>query len=100
MSAICNAPSLSAMFAGQDSARRMPFSMPGMRMVSMAAIATASSRVILGTDVMASVSFVTFVLALILLVVVGILLSLSGLTGLGGLVGLISGLRPMALQGD
>ena len=100
MSAIGNAPSSSAMFADQDRARRMPFSMHGMCMVSMAAMAFATSRVIFETDVTTSVSFVAFVLALILLVVIGVLLSLSGLTGLGGLVGLIPGLRPMALQGD
>ncbi len=96
------APSSSAMLAGQDRANRMPFSMPmpEMCMVSMAAMATATSRVILETGVTTSVSFVAFVLALILLVVIGILLSLSGLTGLGGLVGLIPGLRPKALQGD
>jgi sorbitol-specific phosphotransferase system component IIBC len=100
MPAICNAPSSSAMFADQDRANRMPFSMHGMCMASMAAMATASSRVIIETGVMTSVSFVAFVFALILLVVVGVLLSLSGLTGLGGLVGLIPGQRPGALQGD
>lgn len=102
MSATGYAPSSSAMFAGQDRASRMPFSMPmhGMCMASMAAMATATSRVILETGVKTSVSFVAFVLALILLVVISVLISLSGLTGLGGLVGLIPGLRPQALQGD
>jgi hypothetical protein len=66
----------------------------------MAAMATATSRVILETGVKTSVSFVAFVLALILLVVISVLISLSGLTGLGGLVGLIPGLRPQAMQGD
>jgi len=94
MSAMSSVSAMSAMFADQHCAKRMPFSMPGMCM------ATAASIVILETGVVTSVSFVAFVLALILLAIISVLLSLSGLTGLGGLVGLIPGLRASVLQGD
>ena len=97
MSAMSSVSAMSAVFADQHHAKRMPFSMHGM---CMAGMATVVSSVILGTGVVTSVSFVAFVLPLILLAIISVLLSLSGLTGLGGLVGLIPGLRASALQGD
>ncbi len=84
-----------AMFAGQDCAKRMPFSMHGMCMIA------AASIILIETGVLASVSFVarTLIITLILGILgLGVVLTLSGLTGLRGLVGLIEG--PGTSQGD
>jgi hypothetical protein len=83
-----------AMFAGQDCAKRMPFSMHGMCMTATASI------ILIETGVLASVSFVARTLITLILGILGlgIVLTLSGLTGLRGLVGLIE--WPGTSQGD
>ena len=99
MLATWSASTLSALFAGRNCAKRMPFSMHTMCM------ATTSGIMISGTGVLASVSL--FVLlhivpALILASLVVVLsLTLIGLTGLSGLVRLRTvGLVLSATQGD
>lgn len=93
MSAMSSVVAQPAMFAGQDRAKRMSFTMYGMCMAAAVCI------IILGTDVFTSVSLVARMLAL-LLVVLGILINLSGLTRLRGLVGLITGLTQGISRGD
>ena len=92
MSAATSAFTQPAMSAGQDCAKRMPFSM------CMAAL------LMIGTGVLASVSlFVpTFVVATPLFVSLVVVLSLIliSLTGLRGLVGLTVRLDLSASQGD
>ena len=86
-----------AMFAGQDRAQRVPFSMHSMCM------STAPRLIIVGTGVLASVSLFVLlhsVIALLLVSLVLISLTLSGLTGLRGLVGLIVGVETNAARGD
>ncbi|GAC1346146.1 MAG: hypothetical protein NVSMB27_09290 [Ktedonobacteraceae bacterium] len=93
MPARSSATTQPAMFAGQDCAKHMPFSMHGMCMA-------AASIILIETGVLASVSFVARTLISLILGILslGVVLILSGLTGLGGLVGLIKG--PGASQGD
>ena len=84
-----------AMFAGQNSAQCIPFSMYHMY---------TPNNMTMRTGVLASVSlFVllrnSYALLLISLVLL-ISLILSGLTGFGGLVGLSERLEPGAAQGD
>ncbi len=93
MSAMLSAVAQTAMFAGQDRAKRMSSTMHGMCM------AAAVSIIIIGTGVLTSVSLVARMFTL-LFVVLGTLISLSGLTGLGGLVGLMTGLTQSISQGD
>ena len=87
----------SALFAGQYSAKRMPFFMCTM---CIAAAATAST-ILIGTGVLAPVSLFVLLLIVCLLLLVSLLvlssLILSGLTGFIGLVGLT---KASATQGD
>jgi hypothetical protein len=87
-----------AMIAGQDCAKRMPFSMHSMCM------AATPDFLLIGTGVLASVSLFVAVLIvthflLVSLVVLNSLILIS-LTGFGGLVGLVVGLDPSVSQGD
>jgi uncharacterized protein (DUF983 family) len=95
MSAATSAFTQPAMGAGQDCAKRMPFSMCAMCMAAL---------LMIGTGVLASVSlFVpTFVVATPLFVSLVVVLSLIliSLTGLRGLVGLTVRLDLSASQGD
>ncbi|MDQ6659580.1 MAG: hypothetical protein M3Z24_01285 [Chloroflexota bacterium] len=97
MSAASSVSIQSALFADQNYAKRMPFSMPSTH--NTTDVATPASISIIETDVTTSVSLFALVLSfgIILLVV---LLSLSGLTGLISLVGLNTGLDPGIAQGD
>jgi len=86
-----------AMFAGQDRAQRMPFSMHSTCM------STAPRVIFVETGVLASVSLFVLLhnlIALLLVSLVLISLTLSGLTGLRGLVGLIVGVETKAARGD
>ena len=97
MSATYRASIQPAMFAGQDRAQRMPFSIHSMCM------STAPQVIIFETGVLASVSLFVLlhsVIALLLVSLVLISLTLSSLTGLRGLVGLIVGVEINAAQGD
>ena len=102
MTATWSATTLPAMFAGKDRAKRMPFSMHPMCMVT----AATASIMIIGTGVLTSVSLFVLLLISVLLLLVSLLvvtgLILSGLTGLVrvSLVGLTGGLVPSAAQGD
>lgn len=98
MSATYSAFARPAMIAGQDCAKRMPFSMHSMCM------AATPDFLLIGTGVLASVSLFVAVLIvthflLVSLVVLNSLILIS-LTGFGGLVGLVVGLDPSASQGD
>ena len=99
MLATWSASTLSALFAGRNCAKRMPFSMHTMCM------ATIPGIMISGTGVLASVSLFVLlhiVTALILAsLMVLISLTLIGLTGLSGLVRLTTvRLELSAAQGD
>ena len=97
MSATYRASMQPAMFAGQDRAQRMSFSMHSTCM------STAPRVIIVETGVLASVSLFVLlhsVIALLLASLVLISLTLSGLTGLRGLVGLIVGVETNAARGD
>jgi hypothetical protein len=88
-----------ALFAGKDSAKRMPFYMHPMCI----ATAATASIIIIGAGVLTPVSlYVLLIASLLLLVSLLGLISLSGLTGLTliGLVGLLEGLVPSTAQGD
>ncbi len=97
MSGTWNATTQPALFAGQYSAKRMPFFTCTM---CIAATATAST-IFIGTGVLAPVSLFVLLLIVCLLLLVSLLvlssLILSGLTGLIGLVGLT---KASATQGD
>lgn len=97
MSATYRASMQPAMFAGQDRAQRMPFSMHSMCM------SAAPRVIIIETGVLASASLFVLlhnIIALLLVSLVLISLALSGLTGFRGLVGLIVGVETNAARGD
>jgi hypothetical protein len=96
MSIVDTAP---ALLAGQNDAEDMPSTMPFMCMASTTA---AISIILVGTDVLASVSLFVVVLSVSLLVsLVLIGLTLSGLTGLLiSLVGLVTEVDISKKQGD
>ena len=111
MSATYRASMQPAMFAGQDRAQRVPFSMHSMCMSlngvgSLSGIETMSAAprvIIVETGVLASVSLFALlhsVVALLLVSLVLISLTLSSLTGLRGLVGLIVRVETSAARGD
>lgn len=98
MSATYGAFARPAMIAGQDCAKRMPFSMRPMCMAATPDFLLIETGVLASVSLFVPVLIVTHLLLVSLVVLISLIL--ISLTGFGGLVGLVVGLDPSASQGD